>query len=438
MMLNRREKVLIGLLLGAVILGAYYRFLIMPLHTALDQVKLEKEETEVEYLVVQHKLDSQAQLSNQINDLNNEIARLAEGYFGSIEQEDVILLFSDFVLEKNMKVSSLSFSKSTLEDLNSVEEDQENPGEEQIKTEVLSVQMGFEGDYRGLIDFLKTVREYDKKIIVKNLKVNNRQQGPLSGSLSLDFYSVPEVNNYFPKENSILHYTSFSESDYEKIWSPLKVLDLFNGGGHVPWIAGGSAPKNLNTYNLGNKSLANEGLSSKELDALDVNESLRTRTLLYNFEGNNSFFAGVPRDIVGNASLFTTSLQGNYSTKVQYDFIRDRDYNAANLILEKESITIARQPEILAISVYAYETNYHNIGFILVDVSGGEFNVPLAYGVDWGGWRTIERTLPAGIVYPAKIQRIYIEQGETLDHLKGSFLFDKLEVLYASTSDYPK
>ncbi|ARE87552.1 hypothetical protein [Clostridium formicaceticum] len=413
MVLNRREKILIGLLAGMVLLGVYYKFLLVPLGEDLSQLRLDKQEKEFEYLQAKQKLASEVQLKDDTSNLHNEIFDFAGVFFGSMQQEDVILLLNDFILENTLRISSLSFLEARTETFYSGEEDQEASDENQLTVEVFSAQINFESDYEGLMDFLQRIREYDKKILAKNLRINNNSGGQLSGNLLLDFYSVPEVDKYLPQENSILHFATSGEDEEKVPWNPFTAVNFFDEAEE-------------------GSSLIESGGSME----VATQENLTRKTLLYGFESENIFFVGEPRDIFGMISLDTNSIEGRYAAKVQYDFIRGREYNAANLVFEGDPITIIRQPEILALSIYAYENNNHRIGVVLIDSKGREFKVPLVQGVDWFGWRSVETTLPVEVTYPAVLQRIYMESEDFADKLKGHFLFDKLEVAYPEVSSF--
>jgi len=406
MKLNKREKILVFTLLAILLVTIGYKFLITPFRDNLAQLTSARTEKALQYQQMQEKLQSKARLEEDKQRLNDEILNLAALTFGSLYQEDIILLLNDFIVDNNIKITHINFLEPVkeilVEEVN--DEDLEEDSTKNLPTATVhSVQVNYEGDYDGLINTLKKIREHEKKIIIDNLTINNNHNGLLSGDLLLDFYTLDEVNKYIVTKGNVFEYEEENLLKADEGGNPFKEYEIFVEEEEI-----------------------DEGLDSGP----DINADIKNMTLIYGFENENIFFVGEPRDVYGKVSLDTNSLEGRYSNQIQYDFIRRRDHSIANLVFDGEPIKIERQPEILSLSIYSYETNTHNIGLVLIDSKGREFKVPLKNEVrDWG-WETIETTLPIEITYPVVLQRIYIESNGFSNKLQGHFSFDKLHVLY--------
>ncbi|SNR86533.1 type IV pilus assembly protein PilO [Anaerovirgula multivorans] len=407
MLLSKREKILVVLLAGMILLAGYYKFIMIPLNKNLSQLELDYKEKQLKYIQMKQELQSEVQLNNQIDALNNEILGLAKDFFGKIHQEDIILLLNDLILNSNIRISSLDFTPPRMESLVNGEENlQENDSEEFI-AEILSTQFHFEGDYGALIDFLRNIREYEKEIVINNISISNSKDGLLSGNLLLDFYSIPEVNKYFPEETSILHYGESIESDEDGIINPFILYGDFIEIEENNW----------------------------SMD-YDFNDNFRKMTTLYGFEDEKVFFVGNPRDVYGTLSRDANAVEGRYAIRMEYDFIRGGDRSVANLVFEGDRILIPRQPEVFGLWIYGFERSDHKIGAIVVDARGREYKLSLADRIDWLGWSLLETSLPVNITYPAMVQRIYVESESYSDKTKGHFLFDKMEVAYPTILPY--
>lgn len=408
MVLSRRERALVFILATIVLAASYYKFLITPFRSNLIQLTYDKEEKEFQCNEMQQKLQSTATLDRDLQILNNEVSDLAGVYFGNLQQEDIILLLNDFIIDSSIRILSINFMEARRELLVEVEEESsEESSQNQPSADIHPIQVNYEGDYEGVINFLKNIREYEKKIIINNLSINNNYNGLLSGDILMDFYTLDEVNKYYSMESSILHYGQDTVSNEDKINNPFDAYEAFI-----------------------------------EIDEIAVsadfakNTEIRKMTNLHGFEDGNIFFVGEPKDVFGKVSLDDNSIEGRYSNKIEYDFIRGREHSVANLVFEGEPIKIKKQPEFLSLSIYPYETNKHTIGIVLIDSKGRQFKVPLTDEVEQWRWNTIEITPPIEITYPAIVQRIYIESNGFSNKLKGHFLFDKLQVLYNDASSF--
>ena len=57
----------------------------------------------------------------------------------------------------------------------------------------MTVTLPYEGEYSSLLLFLERIREYKLKIIIQNMNVKIKENKLLSGTILLDFYSLPDL-----------------------------------------------------------------------------------------------------------------------------------------------------------------------------------------------------------------------------------------------------
>ncbi|NLM03586.1 MAG: hypothetical protein GX214_01000 [Clostridiales bacterium] len=349
-------------------------------------------------------------IKKDILNFENEILDSAKYIFGNLEQEDIILMLNDLILDKNIEISSIDFMETNNELLIDEDEEEDNLDEEEAyeiypESKVHSVKITYKTAYEDLIDFLKNIREYEKKIIIRNIDINNNHDGNLSGSFLMDFYTLDTVDKYHIMNDGYnFFYYGQDLLDHDDINNPFNSYEEF----------------------MDEEDDEVEDVLAGE----DYYIEKRIMTDLYGFENENIFFVGKPKDVYGKVLLDTNSIQGSYSNRIEYDFIRPREYSEVNLVFEGKPIEIKRQPELISISVYPYETNDHNIGIILIDAYGKEFKLSITSQLALNKWNTVDIIPPIEITYPAILQRIYIESNSFSDKLKGDFSFDKLQLLY--------
>lgn len=406
-MISKREKILISLLVLFAFLGGYYKFILIPININYHQSVVAKEEKQIEFMEITQRLLSQEDLNNDIKKITNDILNHTNNYFGVLHQEDIILLIDNFTMTNNLRISTLKFTQPSIESFINSEEELKGIIEEEALMKIFSIKCNFEGSYEDLIDFLKNINQYEKKIIIKNINIKTKKVDMLAGNVLLNFYSLPIIAKYYPREINTLSEVKDLEKD------ELKTLHPFIPYNELLFIKKNVPFSNLNSNN--------------------DNKNFIT---LYSFEDANVFFVGNSENVYGEVKKDLNAIEGNYAISIKYDFIRSDNENIACLDLEGNSIIIPRQPEIFSLWTYAFEKSDHVIGVVLIDARGKEFKFELIDKVDWLGWRPLRSILPVNIVYPAMIQRIYIEGTSYSNKTKGQLLFDKMEVAYPEVFSY--
>lgn len=329
---------------------------------------------------------SKDKIEKEYNKLNGDISFIEKRFFSSTEQEHIIVLLNEMLNDTVLEVSSIDFSEIR---------------EEKIKNytvDAITVHLPFKGSYDALLSFMKKIREYEKKIIVNGLHIENSQDGNLSGAIYLDFYSLPNTSN----DDYLKKYFTSGETGKENPFSP------FDG---FIW--------------------EDDDFTEDYIQASTVEEQVSyNKVLLNGFEKLNTFFVGTPKKVFGKISRDINSKEGKYALKLEYDFLRPREHSQANVVYEGTKALISKQAESIGIWAYAFEKSDHKIGIALKDSKGKIYTILLANQIDWIGWNNIESGMPIEIAYPVEIQRIYVESVNYDNKTKGTLLFDRLEATY--------
>lgn len=284
MKLTKREK---GLLIGLsliVVIGGYYNFLFKP---QISKIKgLENEVNKHRARIEQIKIDSaeNSQVNKDYKKMNAKIKTTTERLFPSIKQEKIIVILDDFISKSNLDGISISFSeisvdgvevkKEEVKDMsyllktlaeeyidpknkNSEASDNKNTetkSNDSEKIEKMTATINYKGKYNDIKNFISEIEKYDKKIIMSNITfsksgsgkksessseyedsqsttTSSNEEDSISGSIALDFYSVPKIHNQdaeylkwdfkngYGKDDPFLEfsgYTSKNSSDAKK------------------------------------------------------------------------------------------------------------------------------------------------------------------------------------------------------------------------------
>ncbi|QZY56978.1 LysM peptidoglycan-binding domain-containing protein [Crassaminicella profunda] len=391
MTITKFRKIPILFLITGILGYGYFHFIINPQISKFKDLKenIKKYQSEIQKNKII--VASKDKVDKEFENINKDIIPIKKSFFSSLEQEQIIILLNEILDHTMLQVSSIDFSEFRKEQI------------KEYTLDAITVKLPFEGNYDALLNFMKKIREYKKKIIVKGLRIENNESGQLIGNIFLDFYSLPNdkddtyLTEYFNKdelgkENPFAPFDGFVENPFDEL-----------------------------TDN-------NQQISSTE--------TLPKRVLLNGFEKATTFFVGSPKKVIGKITRDTNSVQGKYSTRLEYDFLRGRLHSIGNVVYEGKKVLITKQAENIGLWVYAFEKSHHSIGIILKDTKGKIYKIPLANEIDWLKWKSIEAVLPIEIAYPAEVQRIYVESVEFDNKTKGVLLFDKLEITYPNVLPY--
>lgn len=400
MQLTKRESILIIILICVVFFYVYSSFIINPQILKIKELKNEIEDYELLMKEGDNAENTLGNLDIKYQKHLRDVEDYSKDFFNSLEQSSLILLLDKLITNTKLEVMKFKFSEYRIEEL----------GENELNT--ISVSIPFKGSYESLLAFLKQIRENNKKVVIKNINILNNRKSQVSGNIVLDFYCIPSLGAKKLSDGIINKSSSTKEN---------------------PFIAFEGYIDELFDY-LGDYEVDIESNYDKDQDFLSFEKEVSIenvkKILLEGFEKLDIFFVGNPRNIEGKVSIDSNKKQGNCSLRFEYDFITQRQNSIANIVFDKVEPSIYIQPEYISILVYSYETSDHQLGLILKDALGKEYNILLADKIDWIEWSTLKSELPEEITYPAKVQRIYAQSTDLESKTNGVFLLDNMEVAY--------
>lgn len=230
MRLSKREKVML-ILLGFFLIGVvYYQFVFTKQVSKLSSLRDERQQLQDSYDKMQASVISVDKNNTAIKIYKDSIESKSMEFYPQIYQDKIILEIND-LLEKAKIKGSLSFSevevlpvnkyfpdsnsdtqvpalKEPADEINSLEKQNngasdKNTGESTVDSvdndgllvEQMQVTVNFTGTYEDVSEFIKLVSEYARLIAVPNIALTSSGDNKVSGTLNLEFYSVPKVSD---------------------------------------------------------------------------------------------------------------------------------------------------------------------------------------------------------------------------------------------------
>lgn len=237
MKISKREKYLLGILGTLIIIFAYYQFIYTKQVEKLNEKRAEKSSVEEKYNKVLNAIKSLEEKEEEVKTLKISAIEKSKVLYPIIVQEKIIIeidkLLNDSGLTGNIAFSPIevaeveelkseeifkaesslkeivdeyegnSISSSEKENANSTEGTNSNSGAnsgtntsvqgEKATSEQLKVAINFSGSYENLKSFIKSIEDYERKIVITNINISAKSQEELTGVLSLEFHGVPKL-----------------------------------------------------------------------------------------------------------------------------------------------------------------------------------------------------------------------------------------------------
>ncbi|MBK5240154.1 hypothetical protein [Clostridium sp.] len=231
MKVTKREQILIGALLLMLLGYSYYNFIYTKQDQKITELKASRDEYSQKWEQGKAKIASQDKRKEQYSTLNTKISKVTDMLFPSIEQEEIIVVLDKMIKESNLQAETLEFSEVSRENTAvdtsktaKVEDDSKNATNEIDKlvsdfngttvkdgtsenTNItnsnvigaykMQVTFKFSGSYDELMNFIEKVEDYDKKVIINSIYLLEAEGSDLSGTIILDFYGVPKLNDNY-------------------------------------------------------------------------------------------------------------------------------------------------------------------------------------------------------------------------------------------------
>lgn len=481
MKLNKREKILIGVLALLLIGFLLYSFILKPQREKIENLKSDRRTKLDQLSALKEEISSESKLYIELLSLEDDINNKADGFFRKVTQEDIILLVEEMSNTTKLKVPEIDFPEGRIEDVilkdpeetketdGEVESEEGEEGEEdtqllteeelaelpKVELKVNSADLKYEGYYYSFLDFLQSISEYERKIIVKDINVSKDEDGYLRGNIALDFYSIEnivqdgeEMYAWGPNLGYVVGdpFSQFSDYEAQKRANESQsksdeTQTASNDEGSASFDPGSREGNDFftaikdkidNTIGKGSSDSGSDSSGKKDNDTEFID---RGKTVLDFDKKDTMFFVGNNRDIKGSLEINKKKkTQGEGSLNLKYDFVEKRKHNMANISFNN-NVLIREQPEILTLSVQPIEKNDAALGVVIRDKEGIDYKFELTDNLNWNGFRTLGIDLPIEINYPAIVERIYVETDDFNVKLTGDLLIDDMRLIYESDLD---
>lgn len=240
--MSKREKYLIGILMTLIISFGYYKLVYLKQAESLKITIEERNTLKGKYEIAIESINSLEDKKKEVEDLSNKILKDTESLYPNILQEKIISELNQLLVESNLygdiafseievksieklsavgktqeestiqnlvdeynkaeKSSDENSEVKEVEDENSqVEESEdENSEVEELNStegtvENLMVAIKFNGTYEEIKKFVELVEEFKRKIAITDITINTTSETILSGTMTLEYYGVPKIDN---------------------------------------------------------------------------------------------------------------------------------------------------------------------------------------------------------------------------------------------------
>lgn len=245
MKVSKREKILLGVLFLVIICAGYYKLVYEKQYAKLQEVKQEEIELNDKYNDMATNINTIIKNKADIKILNANIGPKSMLLYPKIYQDRIILevneLLNKAAIKGNLTFSEITISpielyflaaekgeegqaslekevedankEKTKEDVEERLEDTKALGEEQaVKrdeasgqseetlVEQMKVSVSFTGTYKNVTKFVKLISEYERLLAMPNINLTASGKDEVSGTLDLEFYSIPKINSSEDRE----------------------------------------------------------------------------------------------------------------------------------------------------------------------------------------------------------------------------------------------
>ncbi|HZJ76858.1 MAG TPA: LysM peptidoglycan-binding domain-containing protein, partial [Oscillospiraceae bacterium] len=361
-----------------------YRFIILPQSESLTAKQKDKNRYENELIEIQTVITSEKEIDSKFTYTNNTINMLSKKYFSEIDQSRFILLINELLEGTDLFVQNIFFST------------QRSEGIGDALVESMSVTLPYEGEYSSLLLFLERIRKHNPKAIIQNIDIKIKEKELLSGTILLDFYSLPDLVR----------------------------------NGPAGYLFGSSEINPDPFYSFEDYFIIDDNYyETIDLSGVKINFDT-PRILIEGFDNKILNFVPSHPSIKGEIAQNKNSKQGPCSLGLHYSFPPIQDEKHVHIVLNSEKSIILQPPENIGLWVYSYDTTKHGITLGIGDKKGEKHDICLYDNIDWIGWKHLKVDVPQDSpLYPIKIEKIMVDIDST-DDGKGTLLFDALEAFY--------
>ncbi len=161
--------------------------------------------------------------------------------------------------------------------------------------------------------------------------------------------------------------------------------------------------------------------------AVSVGGTMKT---VESFEGSPAVsFSSYPTSIGGKAAVTSTASEGSRGLELSYTFSRSDSTQAAYANLGSP-IVFNGSPTTITLSAKGNGTDQWLRGRI-TDAEGNTYTIDFSKGLNWSGWKDVTANVPAEVVYPIKLETIYVAALSNTNTAEQSTAFDNIRAVVA-------
>lgn len=180
--LTNKERFLLTLLAIVILPYLSFKFIIDPQVERIGSLQVQK--NDYIYTIQENNkiLKERPIIKEKHNDLLLEKEEIKEGYFSSLNQPEIIYMLNELLLDSDIEMSSISFSRPFYEEI--------SEGESISK---MDISIPYNGLFDDINRIIKMIKKEPRKIIVNNLSIGMDEEAETSGSISLGIYSLEGI-----------------------------------------------------------------------------------------------------------------------------------------------------------------------------------------------------------------------------------------------------
>lgn len=250
MKISKKEKIMIYSFFILIIGIVYYEFVYSNQALSISEKTTYKNELEQKYKNTMETINLLEDKKSEIKVLNAKVLGKSESFYPTINQEHLILELDKLVKDSGLdggfifnkiEVAEVPKTEKTKDDLkestitkmtdkynnevnnvmenknsssndndkksnvensstsNESSKNEENSQDVKKEVEQIKLELKFSGSYSSLESFLRSIRNYERKIIVNSITITQNTINEIVGTIGIEVYAIPKVNGDLEK-----------------------------------------------------------------------------------------------------------------------------------------------------------------------------------------------------------------------------------------------
>lgn len=159
------------------------------------------------------------------------------------------------------------------------------------------------------------------------------------------------------------------------------------------------------------------------------------KTALEAFETTAYHERSYPEELVSGTITEVSDVfyDTDMSYRLDYQFTAGPDSQAFYLMLDE--FTLENETDEIQLAVFG-DNSGHKIKGLIFDDEGNKFSLTFTENIDYEGWQVLTAKLSDDMVYPVKLDRLYVVALQTINDYSGTIYFDSLVAENAIKTDH--